>query len=119
MFEKIYVLLILATYASCQNYCDSEALNCKKAVHVGCNHKGVFDPVACKKWPSVKLVDFGKTEIELMVDAHNKRRNEAAIGNAVPGVTGTRLCTLVNFKIYFKKLKNYLKYFNNFLALAS
>lgn len=102
MFQKIFVFLIFVNFAISQEYCDNEAYNCKKGGHVGCNHKGVFDAAACKKWPNVKLVDFGPSEINAMVEAHNKRRNEAALGNAVPGVTGAKLCKMVKKKLKIK-----------------
>lgn len=62
---------------------------------MGCDHNGEFDTSACKKWPDVELFNFGVDEIALMVDEHNEKRNEAAYGRAIEGLTADRLCTMV------------------------
>lgn len=100
---KFFIIFTFATFASSQDYCNSTALNCKKSQHVGCNHKGVFDYPACNKWPNVELFNFGAAEIALMVEEHNKRRNEAAFGRAVEGIFADRLCTMVRKLFKFAK----------------
>ena len=95
MLVKFFIVFSFATFALSQDYCNLVELNCKKKNHVGCNHNGQFDTSACKKWPNVELFNFGVDEIALMVDEHNEKRNEAALGRAVEGLTADRLCMMV------------------------
>lgn len=106
MLLIILSFLSWATLATSQtNYCDVKALHCKEGTaHIGCDHKGVIDPVACNKWKNVKVVKLGPTEINMIVDEHNKKRDETARGKVIQGATATRVCTMVircNFMFEF------------------
>jgi hypothetical protein len=99
MLKKIIFTFALATFVVVDaDYCDSEALACKKGEHIGCQFKDRdFDFIghACKKWSGVELFNFGDAEIEQILDEHNQKRSEAGLGNAVSGATGKKLCTMV------------------------
>lgn len=93
MFKLLLITFLVEFVTSDENYCDPGL--CPAGVkHIACGSSGDFDP-SCPA--DRQLVALSDTDIQSIVDTHNRLRNLIANGDQSGFNPASRMATMVNY----------------------